>query len=66
MLATRFAGGNEAKLMEGMHKAQLMIAVKTGDLATVRRLTAEGMHLPLTNYVSSTWLWVVPIPSLIP
>jgi hypothetical protein len=42
VLATRFTDGDEAKSMELIQEAQLMIAVKAGHLAEVRRLIEDG------------------------
>jgi hypothetical protein len=42
VLATRFTDGDEAKLLEAIQQAQLMIAVKAGHLVHVRRLIEDG------------------------
>ena len=37
-LAKRFTGGDESQLIDDIYKAQLIIAMRRGDIAGVRRL----------------------------
>ena len=52
-LANRFSSGNESVVMRALHKAQLIVAVRMGDLAEVRRLIeCEGMGVKAKDRVS--------------
>ena len=43
-LAKKFAGGNEARLTEAIQKGQLIVAVKSGDIAGVQRCQGVDIH----------------------
>lgn len=43
-LAKKFTGGNEAQLTEAIQKGQLIVAVKSGDIAGVQRCQGVDIH----------------------
>ena len=51
-LAKRFTSGDEAQLTEAIQKSQLIVAVKSGDIADVRGLMeCQGMDVHTRDYV---------------
>ena len=53
MLAMRFTRGDESRLMEALQKAQLIVAVRMGDLAEVRHfIEYAGTDVNVSDYVS--------------
>ena len=57
MLASRFADGDEAQLMEGIQQVQPIVAIKVGDLAELRRLLeVQGLDPNAGDYVSGYFL----------
>ena len=52
-LANRLTRCDESQLMEALQKAQLIVAVRMGDLAEVRQLIeCAGMDVNVRDYVS--------------
>ena len=50
--AKRFIRGDEAQLAEAIHKGQLIVAVKSGDIADVRRLVeCQGVDIHTRDHV---------------
>ena len=49
----QFAEGDESQLMGSLQNAQLIVAVRMGDLAEVRHLIeCEGTDVNMSDYVS--------------
>ena len=54
-LALRLMNGDESELMESIRTAELVVAVKAGDITEVKRLlTLEGADINAQDYVSSS------------
>ena len=52
-LVDQFAEGDESQLMEALQKAQLIVAVRMGDLAEVRHLIeCSGTDVNVRDHVS--------------
>ena len=52
-LAGRYTRGDEAQVMEALQKAQLIVAVRMGNLAEVRHLVeCEGIDAKARDHVS--------------
>ena len=64
MLAKRNTGGDEARLIEAIEKGQLIVAVKSGDIADIRRLVEnQGADIHTRDHVCWTAFDILIQPS---
>ena len=56
-LAKRLTHEDETLLMEGIQKAEIIVAVKTGDLSYLRQLVeCQGCDVNVKDHVRRTWI----------